>query len=115
VEQLGLRHSSRASSPGSVLRDVKAKLHKYVTFIADILRFNNRFFQSVFPPERSKFYITWVTREVQLIVTSSIMGEFRYARMEGYDISDIESRGTSGSLKDFNGDSSSLDKSGPSH
>jgi hypothetical protein len=32
--------------------------------------------------------------------------------MEGYDISDTESRGTSGSLKGFTGDSSSIDKSG---
>lgn len=64
VEQrLSSRLGSRASSPGTVLRDVKAKLHKY-------------------------------------------------ARMEGYDISDTESRGTSGSLKRFTGDSSSIDKSG---
>lgn len=38
--------------------------------------------------------------------------EWRYARVEGYDISDTESRGTSGSLKDFIGDSSSMDRSG---
>ncbi|KAG0589712.1 hypothetical protein M758_1G039700 [Ceratodon purpureus] len=63
VERLSSRLGSRASSPGTVLRDVKAKLHKY-------------------------------------------------ARIEGYDISDTESRGTSGSFKDFNGDSSSMDRSG---
>lgn len=32
--------------------------------------------------------------------------------MEGFDISCSESRGTSGSLKNFHGDSSSVDKSG---
>lgn len=32
--------------------------------------------------------------------------------MEGFDISCSESRGTSGGLKDFHGDSSSVDKSG---
>lgn len=37
---------------------------------------------------------------------------WRYARMEGFDMSDSESRGTSGSLKDFHGDSSSIEKSG---
>lgn len=60
--QVGSRLGSRASSPGTLLRDVKAKLHKY-------------------------------------------------AKMEGYNISDTESRGMSGSLKDFNGDSSPIDKS----
>lgn len=33
---------------------------------------------------------------------------YRYARMEGYDMSDTESRGA----RDFHGDSSSIDKSG---